>query len=437
MRRAFVLCGLLATTAGVRADTSVRQPVVGFRVRGNSKLTDRTLGYVIHVELGELKGDDDIAEIDQALHTSELFETVKVTLEEAPGGVVIVADLEDKHSWIIAPTAFLLPGNRAFGVGYAENDLGGEDAKLLLYAQIGDHTSLGFGTYLDPAFRGTKLQFRVDLYPLHKQIVEYANADPRSQVVARETTFTFLDAGVLVGWVFQWWLIADVRFRGAYQYFRNSHLDDAALTPVKTPEKDGWDIGVQTRLTIDARHHHFGLTWGPYVQLQLEKSVPGLDSYGYGDFLLRAYYSWALFCDHELELRTHLSAGYHLPLNEDLTLGGVSDLRGYNVDQFRGDVRTLFRAEYSLPITRWRFLSFRALGFWDTGYIGNSFQRTSGDRDYLDTQKNGSHWWRNDVGAGLRVYVSTIVLPLLGLDFGYGIEGHSPEIYFEVGLTDF
>ena len=317
MRRAFVLCGLLATTAAVRADTSVRQPVVGFRVRGNSKLTDRTLGYVIHVELGELKGDDDIAEIDQALHTSELFETVKVTLEEAPGGVVIVADLEDKHSWIIAPTAFLLPGNRAFGVGYAENDLGGEDAKLLLYAQIGDHTSLGFGTYLDPAFRGTKLQFRVDLYPLHKQIVEYANADPRSQVVARETTFTFLDAGVLVGWVFQWWLIADVRFRGAYQYFRNSHLDDAALTPVKTPEKDGWDIGVQTRLTIDARHHHFGLTWGPYVQLQLEKSVPGLDSYGYGDFLLRAYYSWALFCDHELELRTHLSAGYHLPLNED------------------------------------------------------------------------------------------------------------------------
>ena len=25
----------------------------------------------------------------------------------------------------------------------------------------------------------------------------------------------------------------------------------------------------------------------------------------------------------------------------------------------------------------------------------------------------------------------------LSVDLGYGIEGHSPEIYFEVGLTDF
>ena len=44
---------------------------------------------------------------------------------------------------------------------------------------------------------------------------------------------------------------------------------------------------------------------------------------------------------------------------------------------------------------------------------------------------------RNDVGVGLRIYVKAVVLPLLGLDFGYGLEGHSPELYFEVGLTDF
>jgi hypothetical protein len=49
----------------------------------------------------------------------------------------------------------------------------------------------------------------------------------------------------------------------------------------------------------------------------------------------------------------------------------------------------------------------------------------------------GDSWIRSDVGAGLRVYLNNIVLPLLGLDYGYGIEGHSSEIYFEVGLTDF
>ncbi len=437
MRSTLVLAALLASIAPAHADTSVPQPVVAFHVRGDSKLTDRTLGYLLHVHLGDHISTANLPELDQALHTSELFETITVTLEDAPGGVAIVATLDDKHSWIIAPTAFVLPGNKAFGVGYAENDLGGEDAKLLLYGQVGTNTSLLFGTYLDPAYRGTKLQFRADLYVLHKQIVEYANPPdaPRSQDVVRTTTFTFLDAGVLFGWAFEWWMIVDLRFRGAYEYFRNSHLTDAALTPVKTPEKDGWDIGAQARFTIDARHHHYGLTWGPYVQLELEKSVPGFDSYGYGDLLFRAYYSWALFSDHELELRTHFAAGYHMPLNEDLTLGGETDLRGYNVDQFRGDVRGLFRAEYSLPITRWRFLSFRAIGFWDTGYIG--FHSHREDRDYLPTQTNGAHWWRNDVGVGLRIYVSSIVLPLLGLDLGYGIEGHSPEIYFEVGLTDF
>jgi len=29
------------------------------------------------------------------------------------------------------------------------------------------------------------------------------------------------------------------------------------------------------------------------------------------------------------------------------------------------------------------------------------------------------------------------VLPLLGVDFGYGLEGRNLEIYFELGLTDF
>lgn len=442
MRRTLVLVALLVAlglAAGdASADPSIPQPVVAFHVRGDSKLTDRTLGYLLHVELGELISAANLPDLEQALHTSELFETIAVTLEDAHGGVAIVATLNDKHSWIVAPTVFVLPGSKAFGVGYAENNLGGEDGKLLLYGQIGTRTSFLFGTYLDPAYRGSKLQIRLDLYPLRKIIDEYENprGDRRSQNILRSSTFTFLDAGILVGWAFKWWLVADFRLRGAYQYFRNAHANDTARTPMAVPEKDGWDIAAQTRLTLDARHHHLGVTWGPYLQLELEKSIPGLDSYGYGDFLFRAYHSWRIFCEHELEVRTFANVGYHLPFNEEVTLGGVSDLRGYNIDQFRGDVRAVARVEYSVPIVRVKMLSFRALGFWDGGYVGFHFGRAE-DRDYLATQQTGNHWWRNDVGVGLRVYINNIVLPLLGLDFGYGLEGHSPEVYFEVGLTDF
>jgi outer membrane protein assembly factor BamA len=219
--------------------------------------------------------------------------------------------------------------------------------------------------------------------------------------------------------------------------FRNAHAVDAAKTPLPTPERDGWDVAVQAELTADRRQHLFGVTWGPYVQLHLESSVPELDSYGYQVALLRAYYSWVLFDRQELELRTNVQIGRHLPFNEELTEGGVTDLRGYALDQFRGDFRTLARAEYSVPLFTFRMFALRAITFWDSGFVGNYFHDPSGKRDYLPSQAIGDHWLRNDVGAGLRVYVSSVVLPLLGLDFGYGLEAHNPEVYFEVGLTDF
>mgnify|MGYP001227064300 CR=1 FL=1 len=138
----------------------------------------------------------------------------------------------------------------------------------------------------------------------------------------------------------------------------------------------------------------------------------------------------------QLELRAIGNVGRRLPFHEELTLGGVVDLRGYAVDRIRGDTRFVYRTEYSLPLAKWRFFAFRAIGFWDSGYITLNFPRPNGDRDYLPAQRDGEYW-RNDVGVGLRIYVKAIVLPLLGLDFAYGIEGKSSEVYFQVGLTDF
>jgi outer membrane protein assembly factor BamA len=413
--------------------------IVAFEVRGHSKVKPKTLGYLSHTAIGDLIGPDDIAAIEQALMSSELFETLSVALEPAPGdpspGVIVVATAVDKHSWIIAPAAFALPGNVAFGVGYAENDFRGLAQKFLLYGQIGTHTSLFFGTFLDPAVRGSRLTWRTDVYAYQRSIDEYVNphGDASSSVLARTTTASYISAGALIGWNFRWWLGIDLRLRGAYVSFRDAQ--DADGQPLPLPEKDGWDVSIQTHLTLDHRHRRRGVTWGTYAQLQIEPSVPGLDSYGYQFGLVRAYQSWRLFGDHELELRGIASAGRHMPMHEELTIGGASDLRGYSIDQFRGDVRTVFRAEYSVPLYEWRFLAFRAIGFYDAGYVGFHNPRPA-DRDYLPNQISAGYA-RSDVGTGLRVYLNNIVLPLLGLDLGYGIEGHSPEIYFEVGLTDF
>ena len=421
-------------TAPVDLATSPTR-IVDVRVRGKSKVTPSTIAWLAHFNIGDRITFDQVPQFEAALVSSELFEDVKVTLEGVPDGVLVVATVHDKMSWIAAPTLYLLPSNWAVGVGYAENNLLGETKKLLLYGQVGNRTSLFFGTYLDPAVNGWDLQLRFDIYLFHKILSEYANATPRDVSIARTTEQNFLDAGALLGWRFYWWLNADARARAAYAYFRHPRDDQGNMAP--SPEVDGYDVTMQLRTTLDARSHRYGVTWGPYVQAMAEASVPGLDSYGFIYGQLRAYYSWRLFDEHELELRHQLQVGRHLPFNEEFTLGGVSDLRGYNIDQFRGDTRATFRVEYSVPLVKWRFFAFRAIGFWDSGYIGFHFRDPSGKRDYLASQGDGAHYYRNDVGAGLRIYVSSIVLPLLGLDFGYGIEGHSPEVYFEVGLTDF
>ncbi|HEY6039354.1 MAG TPA: BamA/TamA family outer membrane protein [Kofleriaceae bacterium] len=421
------------------------RPIKAFRTRGHTKVTNRTLGYLAHVEIGDMVSTADIPGLQAALISSELFATADVTLEDSPEGVTVVATLEDKLSWIAAPTLYLTNPNRAVGVGFVENDLGGRDQKLLLYGQLGTQTSILFATFLDPAYHGSKLTYRFDLYLENRYIDEYANpvSDPTNQEVERSTRQIFLDAGALVGWNFAWWAVADVRLRGAYVYFRDAYnptVDPNHTMPQAQPEKDGRDVTIQPRLTLDHRFHVYGVTHGGYLQLMLDQSVPGLDTYGYGDALLRAYYAWSFLGEHELELRSVNLIGYHLPLHEELALGGVGDLRGYPSDEFRGDLNLVVRAEYSIPLfkwtpTTWLPTAFRALAFYDAGYGRFLFPRDS-DRLYLPGQLH-RNFFRDDVGIGFRVYLKSVVLPLVGFDLAYGLEAHSRQFVFELGLTDF
>lgn len=432
----------LAGVASAQPAREAPKPIVGFSVRGDSKTTDETAEYLSHVAIGDRISSRDIPRIEEALLSSELFKSVKVALEEAPGGWLVVATVDDKHSWVIAPTVFLLSGNQAFGVGFAENNFRGHNEKILLYGQIGTRESLFFGTFLNPSISGGPLSYRIDLYAYRRGITEYANPtdDATDASIARITTTTYLGFGGLIGFRPRWWMVADLRFRGAYVTFRDTHLDDANETPSPIPQSDGWDVSMQPRLTLDARHHRFGVTWGPYLQIILDRTIPGVDDFDYSSALFRAYYSWRMFGEHQLELRVAGAIGKDLPLHEDFALGGASDLRGYSVDRFRGDRRGFARAEYSVPLFKWRIFSFRGIGFYDSGVIGFHHPRSvddRGERRYLVSQAAGIDRWRNDVGLGLRVYIKAIVLPLLGLDVGYGIEGKSPAVYFEVGLTDF
>lgn len=429
---------VVALLVGHGASAAPPRPLVGVRVEGHTKVTETTALRLAHISLGRPVTPDMAPQLAASLLSSELFRRAEVRIEDAPDGAgyILVATLDDKLSWIVAPTLYLLPSAYSFGVGFAENNLFGDEKKLLVYGQVGNHTSLFFGTYLDPAVRGSQLILRFDVYLLHRAIDEYRNptSDPTDTTIDRSTDWNFLDVGLLAGWRFRWWMTSDVRLKPAYAFFTNVEATDPALRT--KPDRDGWDNSIQARFTIDHRRNRYGVTWGSYLQLSTDLTLPGLSDFDYQVLAVRAYQSWRFFSEHQLEVRVGASMGRHLPVHEELTLGGVGDLRGYVGDQFRGDRRLAGRVEYSVPIAKWRTFAFRALGFVDAGAIGYGW-RDPDTRNYLPTQANGASWTRTDAGAGLRVYVGSVVLPLLGLDVAYGFEGKRPEVVFEIGITDF
>jgi outer membrane protein assembly factor BamA len=431
----------LAWCAVARAEGDERpaRPIVAFRMHGDTKTQDTTALYLSHRDLGDVIGPSDIPALEGAFVSSELFERVKVTLEDAPGGYVVVVDVSDKHSWVIAPTVFALPGRSSLGVGFAENNFRGLNQKLLFYGQLGDRESLLFLTYLIPQMRGTPLSARFDIFLYDRVSQEYANPtdNARDASVVRETTVRYLGGGFLLGWRFAWWLNADLRLRGARVDYTKT-IDPRDPTAYQRPtDRNGDDFSSQARITLDARHYRFGVSWGWYAQIMGDTSVPGLDDYDYSSLVWRLYKSWRILEQHQLELRTTGGIGRNLPFHEELTLGSAVDLRGYESDRFRGDTRLMARAEYSVPLAKWRMFAFRGLGFFDSGFIGLYHAREESDRVYLPNQRDGLHYVRTDVGGGIRLYVKSVVLPLLGLDVGYGLEAHSTQLYFELGLTDF
>jgi outer membrane protein assembly factor BamA len=141
--------------------------------------------------------------------------------------------------------------------------------------------------------------------------------------------------------------------------------------------------------------------------------------------------------------------GHNLPLWMENTAGGP-DLRGYLYQQFRGDTQLTAKVEYHFPLFSVGSLDFRALGFYDAAAIwfreqlplepaadpAYTIRNTTDLRTFpLDTQRglDLSRDTHTSVGAGLRFFLRSVAVPLVGFDAGYGIESHAWRFTLIVG----
>jgi outer membrane protein insertion porin family len=420
-------------------------------VEENTKTTDATVALIADVEVGDEWSPEMTDEIKRLLEGSGLFKQADVFWDSAKGQLHLV--VRDKHSWVIAPAFYNQPTNVGGGVGFGENNLFGENKKLLLYGQVATGDSFFIGAYVDPSINGTRFHWQGDVFLKTGRIFEYTSPsefaeDPKE---VRKSRLNYLNVGAKVGMsVFRVFSL-DFRGRAAKVTYSDVELADGATIEqvtgdpasdpmnVPAPGKEGWDVSGSMSLSLDTRANWRGVTSGNKYEVTVESSAPSLGS----DFDYQAIYvnyqrARRVLDRHNLILKSSFAYGRNLPFQQEMQTGGTA-MRGYKNSQFRGNIKGQLNLEYSVPVFSISGFSMRGLAFWDSAYT--TFTKANNtdlsDRYYLPgAEARGLDPFKNSVGGGVRFYLQQIVLPLLGVDIGYGLERGEYEIYLAIGLTD-
>jgi outer membrane protein insertion porin family len=447
-----VLAIVLAT--GVASAEVIKEIIV----EDNKKTTADTVELIAKIEVGDDWSPDMTERVRADLVSSGLFKDVEVFWSKVDGGVRVHILVKDKHSWVIAPAFYNQPTNVGGGVGFGENNLFGLNQKLLLYAQIATGDSFFIGAWVIPSIGGTRFSAQFDTFLKSSRNIEYAAATKyiSNPEPVRESRIHYLNGGLKLGVELFRGVRIDARLRGAKVSYVASSLKWAGAetaTPeeqaaalgiapgerIPKPGAEGWDVSNEWTLTIDRRANWYGIASGHKYGVSFEQALPALGS-DFRYYLVGAsvYKAWKILDRHNFIIRMNGAYGHQLPFQQELSIGGTS-MRGWLNNQFRGDVRALGNAEYSVPLFTIKGLSVRGLGFFDSGY--SAFITTSNpDRNYLPNSAPDDRStlapFKNSVGVGTRLYLRQIVLPLLGLDFGYGLEARDYQVYLAIGLTD-
>ena len=439
------LCGL--------ASSASAETIKKIVVEDNTKTTADTVIFISQLEEGEEWNASMVDVVKARLVSSGLFKDVEVYWTPKDGGVTVHILAKDKHSWVIAPAFYNQPTNVGGGVGFGENNLFGQNQKLLLYGQIATGDTFFIGAWVIPSIGGTRLYAQFDTFLKSARNIEYNS--PRNYLIkkeihpVRESRIHYLNLGARLGWEPFRGIKLDTRIRGAkVSWVDKKVLPEATAedfadgmlptnASVEYPGTEGYDVSNESNLTFDTRANWYGVQSGHRYKLTFEHALPSLGSdFIYWIATFNAFRAIKIMDRHNFVAKLDVGYGRNLPFQQELKTGGTS-MRGYLNDEFRGNFRALANLEYSFPVFTIKGFGVRGLAFWDSAYT--TFTKTSGneDRNYLaNPQVRGLDGFKNSIGVGTRFYLRQIVLPLLGLDFGYGLEARDFQIYLAIGLTD-
>jgi hypothetical protein len=223
-------------------------------------------------------------------------------------------------------------------------------------------------------------------------------------------------------------------------------MDTPVTEPAFEPGSIQRDASLRLMVGVDTRQNLHAIMEGLNIEGSLELSNPDVGShFRYKRFGLLYRHGLRIFEEQNLVLRGEVVAGVDLPFHQEL-VAGASSLRGFLYRQFRGDTRALFTAEYHFPLFTVRSLAFRGVAFSDMGMMmwrsipeDGQLRDVNGRvvRGYLPNAHDGigGVTVAQGLGLGLRLFLRSVVLPLVGVDVAYGVNSGEFRFYLVAGVN--
>src|SRR5450432_2786117 len=438
------------------------EEVTDVRVLDNQRTEESTVRSIAGVTIGDTLQADTLDVVRERLNTTGLFADVNVWWEPNGAGVRINISVKAKFPWAPRPTASWSSNNKAIGGIFVHGNLFGRGKQLVLGARLATIDSGATVAYRDPSLFGPWMYWQLQGLVQRQVIPEYDSysgggtlAKPLEIRETRLLSYGF-EPAIGIAW------FRRVKTQVAWHlekfgYF-DSGSDDPNMSPPSVPLTQATAPGTiglgRAALMFDFRAREFAVMTGGSLGVALDYAGRQFGS----DFTYwRAGVGWEqgikIFRSHNFIYGAGTTVGYNLPFWTENTAGG-SNLRGYLGQQFRGDTQVWGKAEYHFPLFSIGSLDFRALGFYDmqaiwfrtlpaSGPIGPdaggysyNVRDTPDQRAFPTTLQQGFSFGQSvhdDVGAGLRFFLRSVAVPLVGFDAGYGIEARNWQFILVVG----
>ena len=433
---------------------AVGEAITDVRILGNQRTEEDTVRSIAGVKIGDTLELDTLERARERLNTAGLFADVNVWWEQNAEGVRVNIAVKDKFPWAPVPTASWSSNNRSIGLVFVDGNLFGRGKQLVVGVRLADVDSGAVLAYRDPALFGGWGYWQLQGNVQKQVIPEYENNLEAPSGPVQETRLTSYGFETVFGIAWLRRLKTQISWGMQKVNVEGSDIpatDTTMQMPAPVLTTKGATLGVgKASLSFDFRAREFAVMTGTSLGVAFDLANP---SYGSDLEYWRAaaYFERGVkfFRSHNFIYSAYAAAGHNLPFWNELTVGGPN-LRGYLYQQFRGDTQISGKAEYHFPLFSVGPADFRALFFYDVAALwfrdlppqdplqDNYRVRTTtpDQRAFLPGQEAGFSPGRdihNDVGAGLRFFLRSVAIPLIGFDAGYGIEARTWRFMLVVG----